>query len=78
VNLGNKTFKREFGAIFVAVLCYQIYQGDVSMVEVIVWPFITFIAAASGLHIYDKNFTGPNASGRLQQPRDSSTENPDK
>lgn len=50
----NKTWKRELGLLFAVILCYEVYTNNVEMVEVIVWPFVTFIAAAAGLHIYGK------------------------
>lgn len=74
----NKTWKRETGILFTALLCYQIYLNNIAMVEVIIWPFITFIAAAAGLHIYDKNFTGPNAASKLQHRGESGPIFPDK
>lgn len=57
--VGNKTFKREFAITLVAMLLYQIWEGNTSMVEVIIWPIMTFAAGAAGLQIYDKisNFT---------------------
>jgi hypothetical protein len=66
MSFASKTFKREYAAAFVAVLCLKIYQGDVQMVEAIVWPFISFVAASAGLHIYDKtsgNSTSPAPDG---------------
>lgn len=57
-SVTDKTGKRELGFLFAGVLCYAILQGEVEMVKVIVWPFVSYIAAASGLHIYKQ----------LQQP----------
>ncbi len=57
-TLPSKTFKREIAVLFAGVLCYAIYQGEVEMVEAIVWPFVSYIAAASGLHIWDKQLLG--------------------
>lgn len=48
----SKTFKREFAAAFALILCWSIYNDNTEMVEVIVWPFVSYIAAVSGLHIY--------------------------
>ena len=50
----NKTWKRELGVLFAAVLCYEIFIGNTEMVDIIIWPFVTFIAASAGLHIYDR------------------------
>lgn len=57
--MGNKTFKREFAVTLVAMLLYQIWENNVSMVEVIIWPIMTFAAGAAGMQIYEKvsNFT---------------------
>lgn len=52
--VGNKTFKREFAITLVAMLLFQIWKGNTDMVEVIIWPIMTFAAGAAGLQIYDK------------------------
>ncbi len=49
-----KTGKRELGILFAIVICYEIYIGNTEMVEIIVWPFVTFIAASAGIHTYGK------------------------
>ena len=54
MKMQQKTFKREYAGILMAVLLYQVIFGDVSMVEVIIWPFLSFVATSAGLHIYDK------------------------
>jgi len=48
----KKTGKRELGWLFAGILCYEIFIGNAEMVEVIVWPFVTFIAAAASIHVY--------------------------
>lgn len=48
----KKTFKREIGLAFAAVLMYMVYTNNVEMVEVIVWPFVSYVAAASGIHTW--------------------------
>lgn len=60
--ISEKTGKRELAWLFAGIMCYAIFTDKVEMVDIIVWPFVTYIAAASGLHIY----------GRMQ--RDRSTE----
>mgnify|MGYP001549234469 CR=1 FL=1 len=50
--LKNKTGKREIALVLTAILVWSIYQGEVEMVEAIVWPVLSYVAAASGLHIY--------------------------
>lgn len=61
INLSKKTFKREYAAIMFATLMYQIMFGTVEMVEMIIWPILSYIATAAGLHIY-----GPNTVNRSQ------------
>ena len=53
-SLANKTGKREIALVLTGVLVWAIYEGDVSMVEAIVWPILSYVAAASGLHIYQR------------------------
>lgn len=48
----DKTMKRELGYLFALILCWEIYNDKTDMVETIVWPFVSYIAAVSGLHIY--------------------------
>lgn len=50
----EKTGKRELAWLFAGILCYEIFIQNTDMVEIIVWPFVTYIAAASGLHIYGR------------------------
>lgn len=57
INLTKKTFKREYAAIMFGVLNYQIMFGTTEMVEAIVWPIMSYIATAAGLHIYGQNTT---------------------
>lgn len=52
MNLGNKTGKREIAIVLTGILCWAILGGDVAMVEAIIWPVLTYVSAASGLHIY--------------------------
>jgi hypothetical protein len=47
--LKGKTWKREVAALLLTFLCYTILGGDVEMVKVIVYPFMTFAAVAFGL-----------------------------
>lgn len=49
----NKTYKRELSVVFSAILLWEIYSGNIQMVEVIIWPVISLIAASAGLHIYN-------------------------
>lgn len=48
----HKTYKRELSLVFSAVLLYQVWIQNEAMVSIIVWPFLSFIAASAGLHIY--------------------------
>jgi len=49
-----KTYKREVSIGLLLGLGYVVWTGDVSMVEVLVWPVFTFAAAAFGLDSYAK------------------------
>ena len=62
INLSKKTFKREYAAARFFVLLYQIMFGDKEMVEVIIWPIMSYIATAAGLHIYGQNTTNQRQS----------------
>jgi uncharacterized protein (DUF2164 family) len=67
MSFASKTFKREYAAAFAGVLLYTIYMGDTEMVNIIIWPFVTFIAAAAGLHIYGQGVnTTDNPSVRMR------------
>lgn len=48
----TKTGKRELAWVFAGVLCYEIFIGNTEMVSILVWPFVTFIAAAASIHTY--------------------------
>jgi hypothetical protein len=48
----KKTYKRELSLVFSAILIWEIYNGSTEMVEIIVWPIVSLIAASAGLHIY--------------------------
>lgn len=50
--LKKKTGKREIAWILTGMLCWVIFQADVEMVKAIIWPILSYVAAASGLHIY--------------------------
>ena len=56
--LSDKTLKREHGVVLGAGLTWQIFTGDVAMVEAIIWPVLTFIGAVSGLHIAKDKIRG--------------------
>lgn len=49
MNINTKTWSRESAALLLAVLCWTIYQENVSLVEVIIWPFTSYAAIAFGL-----------------------------
>lgn len=59
--MSKKTWKRELATGIMIGFGYVVYQGDVSMVEVLVWPVFTFTAIAFGLDWFGK-------SGGVQQP----------
>lgn len=52
MSLQKKTGKREIAVILTGLLCWVIFGGDVEMVKVIIWPILSYVAAASGLHIF--------------------------
>lgn len=78
--MDKKTGKREYAFLFVALICFLVYQGDKDVLEIVIWPFITFIAAAAGLHIYDKNSVAhnPPVDRFMQHNRHSRVEEFDK
>lgn len=54
-NLANKTLKREYAAALMFILIWSIWNNNVEMVEVIIWPILSYVAAVSGLHIFKPN-----------------------
>ena len=50
----TKTGKRELAWVFAGVLCYEILIDNTEMVEILIWPFVTFIAAAASIHTYGR------------------------
>lgn len=69
MNLSNKTFKREYAGAMFMVLMYLVLYGKTEMVELVIWPFLSFIATSAGLHIYDKTTSraNPNQRNNSQQ-----------
>jgi hypothetical protein len=51
----NKTWKRETAFLMLLGLAYVVSTGDVSMVEVLVWPIFSFAGLAFGLDVYAKS-----------------------
>lgn len=49
----TKTWGRETAFLLLSVLCWTVSQGDVGLVEVIIWPFTTYAAVAFGLKRVD-------------------------
>ena len=49
MNTDKKTWSRETAGVLLAVLVWTIYQENVPLVEVIIWPFISYAAVAYGL-----------------------------
>jgi len=45
----KKTYKREVAAVLLAGLGYLVFVDNVEMVNVLVWPFVSFAAGAFGL-----------------------------
>lgn len=76
----KKTGKREYAFLFVVLICWLIYQDNKELLEILIWPFISFIAASAGLHIYDKNSAASNTptDNFMQRNRHSRIEEFDK
>lgn len=49
----GKTWGRETALGLLLVLCWSIYQENVPLVEVIIWPITTYAAVAFGLKRVD-------------------------
>jgi hypothetical protein len=45
----RKTYKREVGVIMLSGLSYCVFQGNTEMVELLIWPIMTFNAGAFGM-----------------------------
>ncbi len=52
--LKGKTGKREYALVLMGVLLYSVYQNNVEMVAIIIWPCLSFLPTVAGIHIYDK------------------------
>lgn len=78
--MDKKTGKREYAFVFVVLICYLVYHESKDILQVVIWPFITFIAAAAGMHIYDKNTTVNTdpTNNFLRANRDDSTKGLDR
>ena len=67
----NKTGKREIALAFTAILVYEIYLNNTDMVDIIIWPIMSFVAASAGLHIYGqstKTTRSTSTDDSLQSP----------
>ena len=53
-----KTFKREVAAALLLALGYTVWSGDHEMVNILVWPVMTFAGAAFGLDAVVKQYVG--------------------
>lgn len=67
MNLNNKTFKREYAGAMFIVLMYLVLYDKTEMVDLVIWPFLSFIATSAGLHIYDKTTSRANPSQQQNQ-----------
>lgn len=45
----KKTFKRETAWAFLGIIAYVVFQENVELLEVLVWPFMLFIGTAYGM-----------------------------
>lgn len=57
-----KTYKREIATLIVIGFGYVVYQGNIPMVETLVWPVFAFAAAAFGLDSYAKQISSNRVS----------------
>lgn len=53
-TMKDKTFKREYAFVLMCFLGYMIYTDNVEMLDIAIWPFLSFVATSAGLHIYDR------------------------
>lgn len=71
----TKTWKRETAFLMLLGLAYVVSTGDVSMVEVLVWPIFSFAGLAFGLDVYAKSdgmrHVSPFTSNRGRNERSS-------
>lgn len=51
----SKTWSRETALALLIILTWTVYQNNVEMVEVIIWPFTTYAAIAFGLKRVDQS-----------------------
>lgn len=58
--LKEKTGKREIAWALTGILVWAIFQGDVSMVEVLVWPVLVYVGGVSGVHMWDRRASRGN------------------
>lgn len=86
-----KTYKREIAVVLLIWLMYVVEVKNVDIVEVLVWPIFSFVAAAFGFDQYAKlqqasskstnggrsqrSGSGPNGQG--EQSGSSKPDNPD-
>lgn len=54
VNLKGKTGKREYAFLLMCCLGWLIYTDNTDMMQIVIWPFLSFVATSAGLHIYDR------------------------
>ena len=57
-GLGKKTLKREYAFTLFCLLVHQTIFGTTQTLEVIVWPFLSFIAAVAGIHTFTRGQEG--------------------
>ena len=50
----KKTYKRETAWSMLLAIFWVIYVGNIGLLEVIIWPFVTFIFAAFGMDFANK------------------------
>jgi hypothetical protein len=69
----RKTYKREFAIVLISILTFKIYQGHVEMVQVIIWPILSFVAIAAGLKGYENLNFGLNRTTETRSTSSSTS-----
>ena len=65
-----KTYKRELAVALLVWLAYVVEVKDANIVEILVWPVFSFVAAAFGFDQYAKlqqGTTKPSNGGRSER-----------
>jgi len=53
----NKTWKREIAMALLGFIFYLGFIGDITVLEVVIWPFMLYVGAAYGMEWASKQTT---------------------